>query len=54
MYAMKLSPIGISLLAWNMNEIWMAIGVVIFVYFARKSSKRGISIIDIFGEVLPP
>jgi hypothetical protein len=32
----------------------MILGIFVFVYYARKNSKRGISVVDIFGEVPPP
>jgi APA family basic amino acid/polyamine antiporter len=54
LWLLALSTIGISLIAWNVSEIWMIIGIVIFVYYARKNSKRGISVTAIFGEVPPP
>jgi amino acid transporter len=49
-----LSTISISLQAWNVSEIWVIIGVAIFVYYTHKNSKRGISVVNIFGEVPPP
>jgi len=49
-----LSTISISLQAWNVSEIWVLIGVVIFIYYAAKNAKRGISVVNIFGEVPPP
>jgi amino acid transporter len=54
LWLLALSTIGISLQAWNVSEIWMIIGIAIFVYYAYKNSKRGISVVDIFGEVPPP
>jgi hypothetical protein len=49
-----LSTISISLQAWNVSEIWVLIGVVIFIYYTAKNAKRGISVVSIFGEVPPP
>jgi APA family basic amino acid/polyamine antiporter len=54
LYLLVLSTAGVSLSAWNVTEIWMVIGVLIFVYYARKNYKRGISVTAIFGEVPPP
>jgi APA family basic amino acid/polyamine antiporter len=54
LWLLALSTIGISLTAWNVSTVWMAIGIFIFVYYARKNFKRGISIVDIFGETPPP
>jgi amino acid transporter len=54
LWLLALSTIGISLTAWNVSEIWMIIGIIVFVYYARKNSKRGISVTAIFGEVPPP
>ena len=54
LWLLELSTIGISLQAWNVSEVWMILGIIVFVYYARKNSKRGISVVDIFGEVPPP
>lgn len=54
LWLLALSTIGISLIAWNVSEIWMIVGIAIFVYYVHKNSKRGISVVDIFGEVPPP
>ena len=54
LWLLALSTIGVSLTAWNVSLVWMAIGVFIFIYYARKNAKRGISIVDIFGETPPP
>jgi len=32
----------------------MIIGIAIFVYYAAKNAKRGVTVVDIFGEVPPP
>jgi len=54
LWLLSLSTIGISLTAWNVSEIWSILGIGIFVYYARKNSKRGVSVTAIFGEVPPP
>jgi len=54
LWLLALSTIGISLIGWNVSELWMIIGIAIFVYYVRKNSKRGISVVAIFGEVPPP
>jgi amino acid transporter len=54
LWLLLLSTIGVTLQDWNVTEVWMIIGVAIFVYYARKNSKRGISVVNIFGEVPPP
>jgi APA family basic amino acid/polyamine antiporter len=54
LWLLALSTIGISLTAWNVSEVWMILGILIFVYYTRKNSKRGISVASIFGEVPPP
>lgn len=54
LWLLALSTIGISLIGWNVSEIWMIIGIAIFVYYVYKNSKRGISVVDIFGEIPPP
>jgi APA family basic amino acid/polyamine antiporter len=54
LWLLALSTIGISLQAWNVSEIWMILGVIVFVYYVAKNSKRGVSVVDIFGEVPPP
>ena len=54
LWLMALSTIGITLLAWNVSVLWMLIGVLVYVFYLRKSDKRGIKISDIYGEVPPP
>lgn len=54
LWILTLSTIGISLMAWNVSVLWMAVGVLIFVYFVRKNEKRGINITQIYGEIPPP
>ena len=54
LWLLALSTIGISLQAWNVSELWMVLGIFIFIYYIRKNSKRGISVVNIFGEVPPP
>jgi amino acid transporter len=54
LWLLALSTIGISLQAWNVSELWMILGIAVFVYYVRKNSKRGISVVQIFGEVPPP
>ena len=54
MWLLSLATLGISLTAWNVSEVWVIIGIAVFIYYARKNSKRGISIVDIFGETPPP
>ena len=54
LWLLLLSTIGVTLQEWNVTEIWMIVGILVFVYYARKNSKRGISVVNIFGEVPPP
>jgi amino acid transporter len=54
LWILALSTIGISLLAWNVSLLWMLLGILVFVYYANKMSKRGISIVQVYGEVPPP
>ena len=54
LWLLELSTIAISLQAWNVSEVWMIIGVVVFIVYVYKNSKRGISIVDIMGETPPP
>jgi hypothetical protein len=54
LWLLSLSTIGISLQAWNVSEIWMIIGIFVFIFYAYKNSKRGISVTGIFGETPPP
>lgn len=54
LWLLALSTIGISLIAWNVSLLWMAVGILVFVYYVHKMSKRGISIVQVYGEVPPP
>jgi amino acid transporter len=54
LWLLALSTIGISLTAWNVSEVWMILGILIFVYYTAKNSRRGVSVTAIFGEVPPP
>jgi len=54
LWLLALSTIGISLQAWNVSEVWMILGIIVFVYYVGKNSKRGVSVVNIFGEVPPP
>jgi len=54
LWILTLSTIGISLVGWDVSILWMAIGVLVFVYFAAKNERRGINITQIYGEIPPP
>ena len=54
LWILTLSTIGFSLVAWDTSILWMAIGVVIFVYYAARNERRGINITQIYGEIPPP
>jgi len=45
---------GGGITAWNVDEVWMMIGVAIFIIYTWKNNKRGISIANIYGETPPP
>ena len=53
-WILALSTVGISLLAWNVSVLWMLIGVFVFVFFVAKNERRGIKMMQIFGEIPPP
>jgi amino acid transporter len=54
LWIFALSTIGWVLLQWNVTVLWMLIGILIFVYFVAKNERRGINIMQIYGEIPPP
>jgi hypothetical protein len=54
LWIMALSTLGISGTAWNVTILWMAAGILIFVYYVHKLEKRGINITQVYGEIPPP
>ena len=54
LWLVALSTIGITLTGWNVTLIWMALGVFLYVYYLHKLEKRGINIMQVYGEVPPP
>jgi len=53
-WILALSTIGFSILAWNVSVLWMLVGVLVFVYFLAKNERRGIKLMQIYGEIPPP
>lgn len=53
-WILALSTVGISLLAWNVSVLWMLIGVLVFVGYVAKNERRGIKMMQIYGEIPPP
>lgn len=48
-----LGVVGMSLLSIEVTSLEIAIGFIIFIYYARKNKARGISLADTFGTVPP-
>jgi len=53
-WILALSTVGISILAWNLTILYILIGVVVFAFFVVRNEKKGIKLMDIYGEIPPP
>jgi amino acid transporter len=54
LWLFELSAIGVSILAWNATLVWMAAGVLIYLFFVRKLERHGVDVKQVYGEVPPP
>jgi len=50
----ELSAIGVSILAWNATLVWMAIGIIIYVFLVQKLQGKGVNLNQVYGQVPPP
>jgi amino acid transporter len=54
LWILALSTLGISATAWNASVLWLAVGVIVMLYYIQKNQKRGIKAMDIYKEIPPP
>ena len=48
-----LAAIGMSLMSLYITTLWVAIGVILWLFFRVRNEKRGITPADTFGEIPP-